>query len=271
MRGFAPSIRQCLWGLLLAVAAGPAHAAWTEPEGHGLVINTVTITFSRANFDQNGELYVAPVKRRIEFSPYIQYGVLDGWTAIVQPTYAQARTTEPEDARAEGFSKIFLGLRHRLFQDDSDVLSVQPGITFSPGDRLRAQLLGGGDAIGELRLLWGHNFSIPDPFSDDDEMPAFAVLELAPRLPEGSGPPVELEIDATLGYSMREDTQLLLQAINKLPLDSELGSYAKYQLQSSTVTELGWGTSIQVGGIYTFAGTNVDQENAAFLALWVRF
>ncbi len=269
-RSRCPPRLAVLAGALLA--ASPAQAAWTEPEGEGLVITAVTVTFSRADFDENGELFVAPVKRRIEVSSYIQYGLFDGWTVIVQPTYAQARTGTPEVTRAEGLSKFFFAVRHRLYQEGDEVLSIQPGITFSPGDRERALLLGGGDAIGELRGLWGYNFAVPDPLGEaEDSLPAFMVIELAPRVPEGSEPPIELEADATLGIRVRDDTMMLVQSLNKLPVDSRMGSYAKYQLQSSSVTDIGWGLSLQVGGTYTFAGRNVDQEIATTIGLWLRF
>lgn len=269
-----------LWLIAGACLPLPVRAAWTEPAGQGIVINTLTLTTARASFDGEGAAYVTPKRRRVENSLYLQYGLREGWTLIAQPTYAWNRTSaepvvtwdegEGPGQRQSGLSKVFLASRHRLWQGSADVFSVQPGITFSPGERDRAVLLGGGDVIGEMRLLWGRNLAIPDPLGGE-EIASFLVAELAPRLPEGGQAPLELALDVTVGTHVAPGTMMLAQSFNKLPLTSHEGHYAKHQMQSTVVVDIGWGASVQVGGLYTFAGRNVAQETGGLLALWWRF
>jgi len=230
------------------LAAGTAQAAWTEEPGHGLVILNTTASRSSGRYE------------KLEVAPYLQFGLAEGMTAILQPTWSEISTTD--DAGA-GLSKVFAGARLRLWQDAAEVVSLQPGLTLSPFDQAQSRLRGGGDSSAELRLLWGCGFA--EPFE------GFVVAEAAPLLSLG-GDASLLEADLTLGFRLDAEDLAMVQFVNKLPLDGGPGGYRKHQVVPSLVQDLGlFGLSLQMGLPWTYAGEDIPREIGVSAALWLRF
>lgn len=265
-------IRAAVPAAALAFAAAlaaptPVTAAWVEKPGEMLVISTISLrSWSRA-FDGAGTVRPAPAASKLEASVYVQYGLDETRSLILQPTWTRFTATDQE---AEGFSLLALGLRQRLWQDGADVISVQPSLRLPLASGTRADLLGQGAIEGEARLLWGHGFAfeVENPFGETFAVSGFTVLEWGPRLPEGLDG-ATIENDATLGFRIDDGDLVLLQALNSWPLGSE--PRRKHQIQPSTVSDLGDGVSLQTGVVYTYGGDNTVEEIGAILALWLRF
>ncbi len=229
-------------------AAGTAQAAWTEEPGHGLAILGATASRSSGRYE------------KLEIAPYLQFGLAEGLTAILQPTWSEISTAD--DAGA-GLSKVFAGARLRLWQDVGEVVSLQPGLTLSPFDQEQSRLRGGGDSSAELRLLWGRN--LVEPFD------GFVVAEAAPLVSLG-GDATLVEADLTLGLHFDQDELAMVQFVNKLPLEGGPGGYRKHQVVPSFVQDLGlFGLSLQLGLPWTYAGDDIPREIGVSAALWLRF
>lgn len=263
MRGGATAL---ILGAAL-VAPGPAVAAWVETPGEGLAIVSLTLKNADRGFDKAGASYLADSSRKLESSVYIQYGLDETRTLILQPTWTRFETPY---VRAEGFSTLSLGLRQRLLSEGPDVVSVQPLIRLPLASRERGSLLGQGEIEGEIRLLWGHgfDFGFDNPFGEHTEVAGFTVVEWGPRMPEG-GEGTHIENDVTLGFRVDGGDLVLVQLFNTWPLGGP--HRRKHQLQPSTVTDLGDGLSLQTGVVYTYAGADVPAELGALLGLWLRF
>lgn len=248
-------------------APGAADAAWAEPPGEILAITSFTLKNAGQAFDKAATARPADSSRKVEVSTYVQYGLDETRTLILQPTWTRFETPY---VRAEGLSTLSIGLRQRLLAEGPDVVSVQPLIRLPLANGERGNLLGQGEIEGEIRFLWGHgfDFDFDNPFGEHHEVAGFTVLEWAPRVAEGMDGS-HIENDATLGFRVDGGDLVLVQLFNSWPLGGP--HRRKHQIQPSAVTDLGAGVSVQTGVIYTYAGADVPVELGAVLGLWLRF
>lgn len=248
-------------------APGAADAAWTEPPGEILIITSLTLKNAGQAFDEAATARPADSSRKVEVSTYVQYGLDETRTLILQPTWTRFETPH---VRAEGPSTLGLGLRQRLRAEGPDVVSVQPLIRLPLANGERGNLLGQGEIEGEIRFLWGHgfDFAFDNPFGEHHEVTGFTLLEWAPRVAEGMDGS-HVENVATLGFRVDGGDLVLVQLFNTWPLGGP--HRRKHQVQPSAVTDLGAGVSVQTGVIYTYAGADVPAELGAVLGLWLRF
>ena len=237
-------------GLSAAVAA-PA-AAWTQPEGQGLFIGTMTLKDLSQTYTESGRRASGPSNTVLEFSPYIAYGITPWLTGIVQP---RLQLGWGNQATQGGLDSTDVGARARLWSDDHAALSVQ-GLLRLPATQSRFGDTGLG---GDWRIIYGRNVSF-------GQTPGFFVTEAGyrhytDRLNEWRG-------DLTVGVRPSERWTLLAQSFN-LVQDGASGWQSKLQL--SAVREIAPGWSIQAGAYTTVAGRNYDAETGGIVALWRRF
>lgn len=269
MSGRGGRRRSAATALLAALAAIPAgrgaQAAWTGEPGHGQLIVSSTLTLAYDRFDEGGRRQPASFAQKMEIAPWLEYGVAPGYLAVLQPTWSRLDTATRYD---QGLAKLFLGLRCRLWSEDSEVLSLQPGLTLALGPEGRSARLGTAPDKAELRLLWGDGFEIPHPFGDEP-IPAFVTTEFAPRVADDGG--ITLLADATLGLKDEDGGMILLQIFNEWTVDAPSGPFRKHQIQPSVVYPVSDGMFVQTGLSWVFAGAAMPAETGLIGAVWLRF
>jgi hypothetical protein len=241
--------------------------AWTLPEGSGDWFLTVDASTATKYFNDSG-LASTPRYSKEDMQAWIEYGLTDRLTAIIDPSLQNVNIGSPTNAERTGLGYTEFGARYGLYNTPDWVVSAQatlriPGTT----DVSNPAAVGYTDVQADLRALVGHNFNIGGT-------PAFFDLEVAERL-RTAGYPNEFRVDGTLGVQLFPRWMLLVQSFNVVSEESGLsilgGSYAYYKLQLTalyTITPNWW---VQFGGFSTYAGWNALQENGAVVGLWHKF
>ena len=257
-------------GLILGLLAAPSAAfagAWTMPQGTGQWLAGFLASTSTEYFSSTG-LASTPRYNKVEADLFVEYGLTDRLTAIVNPGFQHIDIAAPTSAERTGLDYTEFGARYAFFTDQSWVLSGQvilrlPGTT----DTANPAAVGYTDVEGDFRILLGHNFKIGD-------WPAFYDIEVAQRA-RTEGAPSEFRADGTFGVKVSPRWLLLAQSFNVVSEGSGIslygGSYDYFKLQLSAVYELMPAWWVQGGGYVTYAGYNALQENGAIVALWHQF
>ena len=264
-----------LFFTVACTAANTVYAgAWTLPEGTGQAINTLTFYRVDRRFDEDGERRSSTRFEKIEFSPYIEYGLRDDLTIGTQPSFQYLRQESGDDfVTNSGFADVDLFVRQRLWQDEGRVFSVQAYVSLPTGYNGDAQPALGDDQIDlELRLLFGQGLTLSG-------RNAFYNIEGAYRW-RLEAPADEVRLDLTAGIRPNADWLLLAQSFNTIGVGNE-GSrgivqtsgpdYDIYKLQLSGVRQLSGDLFVQLGGYTEYAGRNTGAGNAVFTALWITF
>lgn len=251
-----------LWvaGALVLAASAARAGAWAEPAGQTQIISTMRASLAWDGFDAAGRSGSIPTFRKEELDIYSATGLTDSATLIVHPDFINYHPDRPSRG-ATGFGNTEIGIEQRLWQDETQVLSLQTTVLL-PG---RAILTSGG-TDGEVRTLYGRTFAL---FG----IHAFADAELAWRL-RSRGYAGELRPEFTLGLEPDADWQVLLQSFNVVTTGHGRtllfqGEQAKLQL--SAVYRLNETLSLQTGAFATVAGRNTPAERGLLTALWLRF
>jgi hypothetical protein len=240
--------------LVLGLAAGAATpaAAWTQPEGQGLLIGAVTLKDLSQTYTGSGRRAGGPSNVVLEFSPYVAYGFTPRLTGVVQP---RVQLGWGDQATQGGLDATDLGARVRLWSDDRAVLSAQ-GLLRLPATRPRFGDVGLG---GDWRVIYGRNVSF-------GAAPGFFVAEAGYR--HYTDRPGEWRGDLSVGVRPADGWLLLGQSFNLVRHDA---SGWRTTLQASLVRELTPQVSLQVGAYTTVAGRNCGAETGGLVALWYRF
>lgn len=246
-------------------------AAWTQPQGQGQVITTLTGYQSSRYFDSNRSAQNTDTYDKIELSIYSEYGVTDNTTIGLKPYIISAST---RGRQTNGIGDVEIWLRQRLWFDDFGVLSAQAMLKFPGGyDRLADPALGDSQNDAEVRILFGH--LLETGFGQ-----AFYNLEAGLRKRFGM-PADELRFDATLGVRPVNRWLLMAQSFNIIGLRNPGGTesaatvtgpdYDLFKVQLSVVHELTPGLELQIGGFTEYAGRNTGVGQAVFFAFWISF
>lgn len=263
--------------LALAAVAAPAPAmaaAWTQPEGGGQVINTFTYYVATNQFDEDGDAEDLRRFTKLEYSPYIEYGLTDSFTVGAQPFFQLARQNQSGDRPENlGIGDIDIFARQRVWRSERTVLSVQ-GLISPPGtsDANENPSLGRAQLDLEGRVLVGTALELAG-------VPTFYNAEAALRK-RFEDPADELRLDVTAGVRPAPRWMLLVQSFNTIGLGNPSGEgeeqtsgtdFDRFKLQLSVVRALTDRLSLQVGGFREYAGRNTGLGNAGFVALWIDF
>ena len=254
-------------GLLSAPSAALA-GAWTLPQGTGEWLAGVTAATSTSYFNGSG-LTSIPRYSKFEAEAYIEYGITDNLTGILNPGLQSIDIASPYSASRSGLGYTEFGARYGFLQTPDWVVSGQatlrvPGTT----NTSNPAAIGYTDVEADLRALIGHNFNI-------GAMPAFFDLEVAQR-ERSVGYPSEFRADATIGVRVLPQWLLLAQSFNVVSEGAgntlyDGGSYEYYKLQLSAIYSLAPTWEVQGGGYTTYAGRNALQENGLILGVWHQF
>lgn len=252
--------------LLLAMPATARGAAWTQQEGHGLFIGATTFTAARQAF-QGGQTVGIPAFAKVESALYVEYGLTDGLTLLAQPSLRYTHVGGDFADDFQGFGYADLGARQRLWQGGGSVLSMQ-GVVRVPGatDGRRVAQIGNTDAEIDLRLLFGHGFTL-------GTMGAFVNAEAAYRI-RFDDPPSEFRLDLTAGLRPIPRWLVLAQSFTVVSNGAGRGPFPAYwytKAQLAAVYEIGDGWSVQAGAVMTYAGDNALREIGGLVGLWWQF
>lgn len=264
----APLDRTLGVALTLAWLSAPASAgAWLQPKGHGQIIVSSAFTDSARGFDAGGDPAAIPDYRKVETNAYVEYGLTDGVTAVLQPQLRSVTIGAPVDAHRFGLGYSDVGARFRIWSDDTSVVSWQ-GLVRIPGasDDSDPAQTGSTDFQFDARGLYGRSFSL-------GAWNSFLDAELGYRLRTGDAAN-EIRADLTVGTRPVPNFLLLAQSFNTFSQGAAHGVFSQvreHKVQVSVVWDVTGKWSLQVGGIATVAGENTLAERGAFAAIWTRF
>ena len=256
-----------LFACVVGGAASPAEAgAWTQAEGATQIILGATYSGASANFDSAGVPDKPVSFSKLWSSIWAEYGWNDDLTLIISPEFASARTaseTSPA-TRASNFA-YSAGVRYRI-DDSFGVLSLQAMVKSAGAFDMSVAVDDKSGEQGELRLLYGTNFTVLD-------RQGFFDVEVGERWIAGARPN-ETPMDLTLGYHVFRNDLVLIQSFNVVAGGDARPPYAYYRshkLEFSWVTDLGHGICIQSGSYFSPTGQNALDEKGAQVSLWVSF
>jgi hypothetical protein len=192
---------------LACLSGSPAHAgAWTQKKGDLQLITTTNIYTADRFFDTRGNTRKQLNFTKQEISAYAEYGLQDGLTIGGQLPFARAEqelATRSATSFNVGDSEMFL--RKRLWQDNLNVVSLQPSIIFpSPDSKATVPKIGSDHPSAGLRSSYGRNFEALGKWH-------YADIEAAYIYRFGQ-PSDQLKLDVTVGFNMTEKWQIIPQA-----------------------------------------------------------
>lgn len=241
--------------------------AWTQPKGNGIAIATFGYSFAESRFDDTGQTVPAEDFRKAELRAYLEYGVTDWATLVAQPEWRNKKTGPGVGEQVDGIGRVDAGVRVRLWQDDSRVISVQ-ATGRMPGAHDDLAPANGGDTDWEAdaRLLYGRGFPV---FGRH----AFTDMQLGYRVRFGA-PADELRFDLTAGIDVTPRTMAIVQSFNSLSIGTAEAPFLmtrEHKASLSVVYEIDERWSLQVGGLATLFGRNAVEERGLILGVWRSF
>jgi hypothetical protein len=255
----------CAFLAALAFAPGPARAgAWTEPQGHGLAIETL---FGWGGYGAPFGGAASPSESRIGSQTYVEYGAWDRLTVFGEATVDRYALTAPSKDSFTGLDYSGGGVRARVWSNDAWVFSLEAS-AYASGAHDAAKPAQDGDTGPEAdaRALVGHNLTLFGA-------PAFLDAQAGYRL-RTAGPPSEYHADLTLGVSVTARAQIMAQAFNTVSNGAGAPGFSAWEShvgQLSVVYALSDKWSVQLGGFGTLYRRSTNSEFGALLAVWRRF
>ncbi len=251
----------------VAWATVPAEAgAFLQTPGQGEIITSTSFSDSTRYFDSNGKLIPIPAYQRFDLGSYIEYGVSDRVTLVLQP-YADiahqgfAQSVQPFAATMD------FGARFGLIRFGPTIISLQVLAHMPLTNTSTASGLFDQDRTPgvDFRLLLGHGFQL-------DTMPGFLDMAVSHTW-LGDGLPAEWHAEATVG--MRPIPKLMLLLASYSTISPAGGAvYAPWywmKLQPGVVYDLSQQWSVEGGVFATVLGQNAGRELGPTASLWYRF
>ena len=241
-------IRRILFILFNATGAvaGPAVSAeagaYLDPPGQGEIITAAAFSNSTQFFDDSGKLIPIPAYQKFDLGTYIEYGLSDRVTLILQPfaDIAHQGVVQPVPPVA---ATTDFGARFGLASFGSTVISVQVLAHLPLTDTSTASGLFDQDRApgADFRLLLGQGFQI-------DTMPGFLDMAVSHTW-LGDGLPDEWHADATVGVRPTPRFLLLLASYATISNDGGAVCAPWYwmKLQPSIVYDLSQQWSVEGG------------------------
>jgi hypothetical protein len=262
------SLRLLAATIALVAVYAPAHAgAWLQQKGRGLLILSANLLSSGRAFDDGGNSFDIPRYNKFELDGWLEYGLTDHLTAILQPQFRSVDIASPTAASHSGAGYTGIGARVGLWSNEHSVISFQSLLRI-PGssDENDPAQAGSTEMEEDVRLLYGRSFKL-------GAWPAFLDSEFGYRF-RGGDAPDEIRSDVTFGVRPRPDLMLMAQSFSTFSQGEARGIYDvgwEWKASASLVWDFTPNWSLQAGGIATLAGTNTLQERGGFVALWKRF
>lgn len=155
-------VMRCIGFIISLSLSAAAHAgAWVQPQGNGLFIAQASYYGTDTYFDTNGNLQPQPRFQKYELQPYAEYGVLD-WLTVGGSAYVQSVSQSSQNNYGIADPELFA--RARIYQDDSQVVSIQPLVKLPSRFAQNSAVRGGSKSTDiELSALYGRNLNFISP------------------------------------------------------------------------------------------------------------
>ncbi|HEX2592456.1 MAG TPA: hypothetical protein VHL34_13220 [Rhizomicrobium sp.] len=237
--------------------------AWTLPEGGLQIIAGPTYATADAAFDNDGDLAIPVSYNKLLLKAYVQYGLWDRLTLFADPEFAIAHETPAIGKKSEAKDVAFGGGARFRLTDAIGTLSLEASGKTAGAFNLSVSSNGVSGSQGEVRLLYGSNFSL----SDRD---AFLDVQVGHRWVSG-GRPNEVPIDVTLGWHYAPKWILMLQSFNIVSGSARApySYYRSHKLEFSAVYNFSEKYGVQFGAYTSPAGQNALQERGVAVSLWI--
>lgn len=252
-----------------ALAAPPpvSAGAWTLPKDTGLVIGSLGWTQNETSFFSRNPNPNASRFIKREARIYLEYGVTDWLTAIIQPEALNQHLNAPNRASYTGLGYSRFALKARVFEQSAFVVSVQGQLAVPPpSDQPNRAQLGNTGPETDWRLNAGYGFEVWS-------RPAFADFSGGYRTRSGR-PASEWRFDLAFGIRPVETWLILLQSFNAISDGAGTGGFPQQsssKLQLSVVHDIDKHWSVQLGLLQTVASRRVGTETGVIGAVWRRF
>lgn len=283
-RSFMKATRVLTPVAFVLLAAGHAHAAWTQPAGKWFTAQQLSY-FETSHFvDETGDKSRQNEFRKYEWNSYAEYGVTDDTTVGIN-LFLHQLEADDEDAAfipPQRFTRTNFGLadaelllRRKLWQskDGSTVVSVQPLIKFpSLYEDGQQPLSGTDDFDAELRLQSGYSFSFLGQHH-------YLKLDGGYRKRFGAWRD-QLKFDATLGLRLSERVTFMPQYFLTQRAEgtgigtASLGVANDYDLQKGQVSllyDITPETTLQLGVFTHLRARNTGNGDGLLFGVWHRF
>ncbi len=250
--------------LTLAAPVAALAGAWTEPQGSGLLIETLFgWTGAGAPWGDNP----AVKQNREDAQTYVEYGVTNELTIFGQTALERYALSPPTQNTYTGLDYSDIGLRAKLRSTGEWVFSAEATL-FAPGAHNGAAPAQAGDTggAGEARLLAGTNFLV-------GSTPAFFDGEFGWRLRTG-GPPNEWHGDLTLGLKPAPGLMLMIQdytTVSGASTSAEFPAWRTSVVEASVVIALDGRWSVQFGLFASVWAVKTNTQHGVALAVWRTF
>lgn len=240
--------------------------AFLEPPGRGEIISAASFSDSTRFFDNNGKLVPISAYEKFDLGTYIEYGLSDRITLVVQPFADVAHQGIVQPVPPVGVTTNF-GARFGIANFGSTVISVQAMAHLPLTETSTASGLFDQDRTpgADVRLLLGQGFQI-------STMPGFLDVSMSHAW-LGDGLPDEWHADATLG--LRPTSRFLFLLASYATISNDGGAVCApwywMKLQPSIVYDLSQQWSVEGGFFATVIGQNAGRELGPTAAVWYRF
>ncbi|MBV8439160.1 MAG: hypothetical protein JO312_01120 [Hyphomicrobiales bacterium] len=252
------------FAIALAAPVAALAGAWTEPQGSGLLIETLFgWTGAGSPWGDNP----AVKQNREDAQTYLEYGITNELTIFGQTALERYALGPPTPNTYTGFDYSDLGLRAKLWSTGEWVFSGEATL-FVPGAHDGAAPAQAGDTGGaaEARLLAGANFAV-------GSTPAFFDGELGYRLRTG-GPPDEWHADLTVGFKPAPGLMLMVQdytTVSTAAVNRSFPAWRTSVVEASLVIALDDRWSVQFGLFTSVWAMKTNTQHGAALAVWRAF
>jgi len=237
--------------------------------GHGQTISALSYSSADLAFDDGGEAVAPTIFDKVEVSDFLEYGLTPRFTLVAQPVVQSVRLGDGAggEETQTGFASSQIGVRWLALQRGSSVLSLQAAAVIpGQGENVFNAPLGEGGLAGEARVLAGRSWG-------DAARGAFVEGQAAYRM-RGGGDPDETRLDVTVGVRPSDHWLVIGQSFSiwsATDVAFPVRPYAIHKAQLSAVRQINDRVSVQLGAYGAYAGRNVVDERAAFMAVWVSF
>ncbi len=258
----------CMAGIASFLVSALAHAgAWPIAVGEGQVISTTLFDNASSGYDDEGNLTQQVSFNKSEGSVYLEHGLSEKITVVLQSSYQDIQFTAGVDVvDFSGVGESYVGLRRVFWQSGKWVASGQAGVIFAgSGETVTDADLGSGSTNYEGRVLLGRSFGFA---KRDGFMDIQAAYRYRPKMQAD-----EQRIDATAGWYPSKKFQILTQGFYTRSKEQfEISrTNTRLKLQGSLVYNHNPKTSYQIGLYQTVAGRNIVKEKAFFVSAWKRY
>jgi len=244
-------------------------AAWVKNKGEGQFINSLFHYTTKSYSDSSGNRVKQDRFSKIDYNPYLEYGLSDSVTLGLSPSFQYLRQNGVNNL---GLADTEIFARKKIWSNDNSVFSIQPLIKlFGPYSEYDALALGKKQVDIEFRTLYGKSFEL---FGED----MFVNFETAYRK-RMEAPSDELRFDVGVGMK-RVGGMFLFQSFNiitlgdKATLSNEIVNSSDFnmsKLQFSVVEDINDKVSVQLGIFKNVWAENTGGGGGILFSVWLNF